>query len=230
MIIKEAVPEPMFARHETFHLRHMWLKKAYNGLQKDGSLFLREDATVRLGVGKNMVGSIRFWCQAYKVIEREKNALVTTELGHRILAEGGLDHYLERPQTLWLLHWLLFAPPCYITKYNLPSGVTGKTEYELHCTDSGWWWCNSEDSHFEKMIVKINDNSAGVKFRLAEDASAEPKEYDVRKTLGHELFHAMGIGHNSSSNSTVYYTYVFGAGNGYTATTTDRDDLGGRYP
>ena len=31
MIIKEAVPEPMFARHETFHLRHMWLKKAYNG-------------------------------------------------------------------------------------------------------------------------------------------------------------------------------------------------------
>ena len=109
MIIKEAVPEPMFARHETFHLRHMWLKKAYNGLQKDGSLFLREDATVRLGVGKNMVGSIRFWCQAYKVIEREKNVLATTELGHRILAEDGLDPYLERPQTLWLLHW---APVC----------------------------------------------------------------------------------------------------------------------
>ena len=83
MIIEEAVPEPMFARHETFHLRHMWLKKAYNELQKDGSLFLREDATVRLGVGKNMVGSIRFWCQAYKVIEREKNVLATTELGHR---------------------------------------------------------------------------------------------------------------------------------------------------
>ena len=59
-----------------------------------------------------MVGSIRFWCQAYKVIEREKNVLATTELGHRILAEDGLDPYLERPQTLWLLHWLLFAPPC----------------------------------------------------------------------------------------------------------------------
>lgn len=119
----------------------------------------------------------------------------------------------------------------YITRYNLPSGVTGTSEYELHCTNPGWWWwqCNAEDSHFEKMVVKINDNPTEIKFKLQEDATANPQEYDIRKTLTHELFHAMGIDHNSSSSSIVYYTYVFGS-NGYTATTTDRNDLEARYP
>ena len=118
----------------------------------------------------------------------------------------------------------------YITQANLPPTTTGKSEYDLHCTNPVWWWCDGEYSHFERMIVKINNNPAEVKFMLAESASADPPEYDIRKTLGHELFHAMGIDHNSSSNSTVYYQYVFGTSNGYTATTTDRNDLGNRYP
>ena len=118
----------------------------------------------------------------------------------------------------------------YITEANLPPGTAGKAEYDLHCTSYWWWWCDSEDSHFERMIVKINNNPNEFKFMLEEDASADPLEYDIRKTLGHELFHAMGIDHNPSSNSIVYYQYVFGANNGYTATTTDRNDLESRYP
>lgn len=118
----------------------------------------------------------------------------------------------------------------YVTQYNLPTGTPGKAVYELHCTNPVWWWCNGEDMHFEKMIVQINNNAAEVKFKLAENQSANPKEHDVRKTLGHELFHAMGIDHNSASNSIVYYQYQFGATNGYAATTTDKNDLGSRYP
>ena len=118
----------------------------------------------------------------------------------------------------------------YITAYNLPVGMTGKTVYELHCTNKGWRWCNSEDMHFEKMTIQINNNPSEVKFNTYENSNTNPKIYDVRKTLGHELFHAMGIDHNSASNSIVYYTYVFGANNGYVATTADKNDLGGRYP
>jgi hypothetical protein len=42
-----------FARHETFHPRFGWLKKGYDLALEDAQVFLRDDAPVRLGVGKN---------------------------------------------------------------------------------------------------------------------------------------------------------------------------------
>ena len=111
----EAAPVPSFSRHETFHLRYGWLKKGYDAILGDPHAFTRDDATVRLGVGKNMVRSIRFWGLAAKVYGADKAArtVAPTGLGRALLDDkGGLDPYLERPDTLWILHWLIFAPPC----------------------------------------------------------------------------------------------------------------------
>ena len=111
----EAAPVPSFSRHETFHLRYGWLKKGYDAIVKDPHVFTRDDATVRLGVGKNMVRSIRFWGLAAKVysVDKKTKAARPTEMGRALLDDaGGLDPYLERPDTLWILHWLVFAPPC----------------------------------------------------------------------------------------------------------------------
>jgi hypothetical protein len=52
--------EPIFARHETFHPRFGWLKKGFDLVKKDPNIFQKDDAPVQLGVGKNMVRSIRF--------------------------------------------------------------------------------------------------------------------------------------------------------------------------
>jgi len=49
-----------FSGHDTFHCRHLWLKKGYDFI-KTGNKFANEDAVVLLGVGKNMVTSIYFW-------------------------------------------------------------------------------------------------------------------------------------------------------------------------
>ena len=111
----EAAPVPSFSRHETFHLRYGWLKKGYDAIAKDPHAFVRDDATVRLGVGKNMVRSIRFWGLAAKMYTADKKtrAVAPTAMGRALLDdEAGLDPYLERPDTLWILHWLVFAPPC----------------------------------------------------------------------------------------------------------------------
>jgi hypothetical protein len=59
---------PIFAKHETFHPRYGWLKKGFDKSTEDEILFLREDAPVTLGVGKNMVKAIRYWSCAYKVL------------------------------------------------------------------------------------------------------------------------------------------------------------------
>lgn len=54
-----------FGRHESFPLRFGWIAKGLKAaLNHDPCTFNREDATVILGVGKNMVASIRYWLQA----------------------------------------------------------------------------------------------------------------------------------------------------------------------
>ena len=111
--------ERVFARHETFHPRYGWFRKAYAFVGDDPRIFVRPDAPVQMGVGKNMVRAIRFWGTAAKLIEespdsrsRRSARMVRTELGDRLFGEDGWDPYMEEPATLWLLHWLLLAPPC----------------------------------------------------------------------------------------------------------------------
>lgn len=110
---------PAFARHETFHPRYGWLKKGFDEASRDPGVFVADDATSILGVGKNMVRAMRYWCLAYKVLReqrREDNPrlydLHPTEFGQRLLADGGWDPYLEDPGSLWLLHWQLLRSPC----------------------------------------------------------------------------------------------------------------------
>jgi hypothetical protein len=90
---------PVFARHETFHPWFGWLKKGFDAATQDPEVFLREDAPVRLGVGKNMVNAIRYWCNTFKVLP--DNA--SSDNGDRLLKDDGWDPFSEDPATLWLL-------------------------------------------------------------------------------------------------------------------------------
>ncbi len=63
---------------------------------------------VDLGVGKNMVRSIRFWAEAADIITSSEAGHELTDFGRELLLEDkGLDPYLEDVQTLWLIHWKL---------------------------------------------------------------------------------------------------------------------------
>jgi hypothetical protein len=99
-----------FSGHETFPFRYPWLKKGFDAVREDGDVFLRDDAITTLGVGKNMVRSIRHWCLAAGVLEENPDtrggALRASDFGTLLLDDDeGLDPYLEDPATLWLLHW-----------------------------------------------------------------------------------------------------------------------------
>ena len=100
-----------FGRHESFPLRFGWIAKGLAALDRDPGLFTREDATVELGVGKNMVASIRHWLQAAQVVSKAgSNRLNLTMIGEVAFGAGG-DRYLEDEGTIWLLHWLLATNP-----------------------------------------------------------------------------------------------------------------------
>lgn len=110
--------KPTFARHETFHPRFGWLRKGYEAAKSNPQIFLEDDATVRLGVGKNMVRAIRFWCQAFKLLDERRASgersrpSNPTDFGVKLLEDDGWDPYLEDPASLWLLHWNLLRPTC----------------------------------------------------------------------------------------------------------------------
>ena len=99
-----------FSGHETFSLRHGWLKKGIDGVSEKSDFFSKERAMIELGVGKNMVQSIRYWCLATQVVENDsekRGNLKPSDLGKKIFLDGNLDPYLEDSATLWLLHWHL---------------------------------------------------------------------------------------------------------------------------
>ncbi|MGW3073962.1 DUF4007 family protein [Kitasatospora sp. NPDC001132] len=108
---------PSFARHETFAPRFGWLHKAYMQVKENPEVFLAEDAPVLLGVGKNMVYSMRYWSRAFKLTrehygdDTNSRAMLSypTWEARWLLDEDGADPYLEEQGSLWLLHWWLLS-------------------------------------------------------------------------------------------------------------------------
>lgn len=105
MIIENTeITKYTFSGHDSFQCRQLWLKKGYDYVQ-EGKNFNDEDAVVQLGVGKNMVSSIRFWLKAFNIID---NKDIPTEFGKRLFDdENGFDPFLEDEASLWLLHYQL---------------------------------------------------------------------------------------------------------------------------
>ncbi len=108
------VRKPTFSGHESFQCRHLWLKKGYDFIRQ-GKSFNSEDAVVDLGVGKNMVGAIRYWLRAFDLLEDQNEPTVLADL---LLEDEGYDPYLEDDATLWLLHYHLIKKG-FATTYSL---------------------------------------------------------------------------------------------------------------
>jgi hypothetical protein len=116
-LLLEQDKQPQFSGHETFPLRQLWLRKAYDAVTvtrepAPRSVFAGEDAIVRFGVGKNMAMSIRFWATACGIVEETKEGYEPTVLGHYLFSpEDGRDLYCEHPATTWLMHWQVASTP-----------------------------------------------------------------------------------------------------------------------
>jgi hypothetical protein len=110
-LVEEGI-KPTFGGHEKFVFRYGWLKKGVDALSENPAIFTDDKALVVLGVGKNMVRSIKHWCLAAGLFEETRGkgpvrGLQLTDLADRLVTDNGWDPYLEDTGTLWLLHWQL---------------------------------------------------------------------------------------------------------------------------
>ena len=104
---------PIFSGHESFACKSHWLKRGYDFVRGENN-FNDDDAVVRLGVGKNMVASIKFWLKAIGLLKDTGLVAISDYLFDN---ENGKDPYLEDVGTLWLLHFLLIQTD-YATIYK----------------------------------------------------------------------------------------------------------------
>lgn len=116
-----------FSGHESFPCKTLWLKKGYDFVVS-GNDFNSPEAVVGLGVGKNMVASIRFWLKVFGITENDK----MTWLGDYLFDEiSGKDKYLEDIATLWLLHFnLVFSEEATLYKMFFCGVQRERTHFE----------------------------------------------------------------------------------------------------
>jgi len=136
-----------FTGHETFPFRIGWLNKGVTAVKEDSTIFSKDEAIVVFGIGKNMVRSIRHWCNALElIIPVERGHYKVTKMGEFLFDKNGADPYLENIGTLWWLHWRLArnASRCttwfYVFNYiNRPefSKAALKNELKQTIKDSG---------------------------------------------------------------------------------------------
>jgi len=92
-----------FSGHESFTCKQFWLKKAYD-FAVSNKTFNDEISVVDLGVGKNMVASLRYWSKAFGILDENDGI---TRLAKYLFGVRGKDPYLEDLGTIWLLHYTL---------------------------------------------------------------------------------------------------------------------------
>ncbi len=88
-------------RHESFSIREGWLSKGLLAVKNNAKVFSCEESTDILGIGTNMVKSLKYWLYATNMIKDEKNSIVITDLGNLILK---YDPYMEDEFTWWMIH------------------------------------------------------------------------------------------------------------------------------
>lgn len=97
--------EDILVGHSSFYLRSGWVKKGVEYVNVDNSedIFSKNNikAVDELGIGSVMVQSLKFWLFVLDIITKENKTFKLKREIEYILEK---DPYLQRKDTLWLLH------------------------------------------------------------------------------------------------------------------------------
>jgi len=132
-----------FARHETFYIRDGWLRKGIklvNDSKEGFEFFKREEAPDYLGMGKNMVNSLRFWLQATRIVEPITKNYTKFQLSNfgKFIIDN--DPYLEEESTLWLIHYQIATNKEYTTTWYWFFNIFGHKEFD---EETFMYWLNN---------------------------------------------------------------------------------------
>lgn len=181
-----------FSGHESFHCRTFWIKKGYDFVA-NGNVF-SEKSGIELGVGKNMVDSIRYWLKSFEIIDEQGEA---TEFANNLLNENGWDPFLEDEASLWLLHFHLVRKEYAST-------------YPIVFTDLRKLKPDFSKNHFVNRVLEIdskqNENTLDKDFTVFIRTYLAQNSNDKEESFS-GILHELGLvkESDSSSNGKTYH-------------------------
>ncbi len=155
-----------FRAHETFFIRKGWLSKGMKYVSLKPNVFVNKEENPMdvLGIGSNMVKSLRYWLQVTGLTEESKGKMREqhlTEMGACIFEH---DRYLEEMGTLYLL------------QYKLASNIENST---------AWYFFfnvfNMSEFSKEDFVIQIQ------KFIAMENQQAVDIDDNSRKQITHAV-------------------------------------------
>lgn len=94
-----------YSQHQSFYLRDRWISKAIKSVEVNNSFFFEKDAFEKMGLGKNMVQSLKHWIIATKIYEEVRD---NNQKYHQITSLGKFinekDRAIKYFNTAGLLH------------------------------------------------------------------------------------------------------------------------------
>lgn len=106
-----------FGQHQSFYLRIYWLRKAIQQIASDNRFFYEKNASEQIGLGTNMVNSLKHWIIATDICETDKRE-GDNKVIHRKSPFGKIfdkyDPYIEINDTASIIHYHLVddIEPC----------------------------------------------------------------------------------------------------------------------
>lgn len=186
-----------FAGHESFTCKQFWLKKGYDFLEQEIS-FGSDNAVIELGVGKNMVRSIRYWLDAFNVIN-DKSSNEASELGEYLFGSNGKDLFLEDIGSIWLLHYFLVSSEK-ASIYSLVFNEFRKTRSEFH-SDQLHSFLKQKCNEYQ---TNYNENTINRDIKVFIDNYRKPSK---KRTLIEDaysgLLHELNLLYHSSKESVL---------------------------
>jgi hypothetical protein len=188
-----------FGRNETFNLRYSWLNKGLKEFKENTNIFVSDAAPLVLGVGKNMVNSIKYWLGAYQIIDFSTDTAVQTDFGELI---DKYDPYLENPATLWLLHWKLCTNPDNATFYYWFFNYFKKTKFtKIELINELVEWL--DDKGCKKISSSTIDRDTLLLLKTFSNSSEETKNFE--ESLENPFYALNLLSKNTDgSYSTIY--------------------------
>lgn len=139
-------------RHGSFYIRENWLKKGLNKVSENPNFFSKNiDQVEELGIGSNMVDSLKYWLKTTELISECKSGSSGTKYSLSYLGDQVMKHdpYLEYDGTYAILHYNICKNELTATTWNWFFNHFNKKEF----TKSVFI------SHYKDYINKHYDNT-----------------------------------------------------------------------
>ncbi len=197
--IDRAFGQGGLGRHETFAPRYGWLKKGFDAVSQEPGVFKKDDAILKLGVGKNMVRSIHSWCLAFNLIRSSNKAISVSDFGRQLLGnDDSWDPYLEDDASLWLLHWALFLPPFEMVSWPLAFNYCNLPSFDVKDLTKAIINAGRSYPRLARISPKTYERDASCIIRMYLDP--EEKACDIDSPFGQ-----LGLIHKTNENNRVTF-------------------------